>query len=94
MEHYLSLIHCIGDHPKCVRQTYKWLGETVALYRKSKEKRCALSIHTHTPGHFLSLQERTSSPEPSQGYPWIPVPSHIRNRRCQPESQVLEHKLQ
>lgn len=46
------------------------------------------------PGHFFSLQERTSSPEPSQGYPSKPVPSHSLKRRCQPESHVLLQRLQ
>lgn len=49
---------------------------------------------SYWPGHFFSLQERTSSPEPSQGYPCKPVPSHSLKRRCQPESHVLLQRLQ
>lgn len=67
----------------------------VLLLRSSLSRK---HIHTlqwnHWPGHFFSLQDRTSSPDPSQGYPCIPVPSHILKRLCQPESHVLLQRLQ
>lgn len=76
--------HTPNDEPlKEYKDVYMWIFH---LFFWSQQQ--------HWPGHFFSLQERTSSPEPSQGRPSAPVSSHVLKRRCKPESHVLLQRLQ